>query len=161
MTDVVADLVSSRQAYASELGRTAQLAVDERHRIRDDRGGRWHLEHDAPSQDLLGAHQHSFARADGLVVVGCVDNVVVGFARAELSESIDGRLCMIEELVVDPPARGIGVGSEMLAEVRRWAVEHDCLALESQVLPGNRAAKNFFERLGMKTRKMRVSTDLS
>jgi GNAT superfamily N-acetyltransferase len=67
---------------------------------------------------------------------------------------------MIDELIVHPQAQAIGVGSEILAEVRRWATAHQCEALESQVLPGNRAAKNFFERVGMKTRKMRVSADL-
>ena len=67
---------------------------------------------------------------------------------------------MIEELVVHPRAQAIGVGSEILAQVRSWAIATSCQAIESQVLPGNRAAKNFFERVGMKTRKMRVSADL-
>ena len=92
--------------------------------------------------------------------MGSIDETVVGYALAEVRKTSSGQLCMIDELLVDPAARAVGVGSAMLESVLEWAIANDCQAIESQVLPGNRAAKNFFERLGMKTRKMRVSRDL-
>lgn len=153
-------LVRARIANAADLETVVGLADAEHHTVRSERGGRWHLDHDVVGADPSSDYQRALDVADANVVVGCIDDVVVGFASVSLSPTVDGQLCMIDELIVHPQARAVGVGSEILEVVRAWALEHDCQAIESQVLPGNRAAKNFFERVGMKTRKMRVSADL-
>jgi GNAT superfamily N-acetyltransferase len=156
----VSDLVGARAAVTADLDVTSgfsQLARDE---VADDRGGRWLIEHDLSRLPRREHHQLALDSVDRYLVVGTIDGTVVGHALAELCDSIDSRLCMVEELYVHPEARGIGVGSEMLALVRAWARETNCEAIESHVLPGNRSGKNFFERIGMKTRKMRVSADL-
>lgn len=156
------DLVSRRPANAADISTTAALARAGQQELKDDRGGRWHLEHDIDRDDPESIHVAALGDEHSCVIVGMIDDsVVVGFARAHLSEAESHTLCMIEELVVHPDARAIGVGSEILAGVREWAIDQGCAAIESQVLPGNRAAKNFFERVGMKTRKMRVSADLA
>lgn len=154
------DLVSARPATLADVPITAQLALDAQVAVRPERGGRWHLDHDDDQVPPDTAHRAAVDQADELLAVGCIDGIVVGYACAALSPTTTGQICMITELVVHPEARAIGVGSEILAEVRAWAVAQACQAIESQVLPGNRAAKNFFERVGMKTRKMRVSADL-
>jgi len=156
----MADLVAHRRATAGDITITAELARAGRAELQDDRGGRWLLEHDSDRADPEQIHNDALANKRACLVVGSIDNVVVGFARAFLSNAATDTLCMIEELIVHPDARAIGVGSEILSGVRAWAIENDCAAIESHVLPGNRAAKNFFERVGMKTRKMRVSADL-
>jgi len=156
----VPDLVSSRAATEADVARTAELAELEQQRIRSERGGRWHLDHDQEQLSPTSRHQRALEASDRCLVVGCIDGTPVGYASAFLSPGGESVLCMIDELIVHPDAQSIGVGSEILALVRGWAVEHGCAAIESQVLPGNRAAKNFFERVGMKTRKMRVSADL-
>jgi ribosomal protein S18 acetylase RimI-like enzyme len=155
-----ADLVTARPATSAECTLTAALADQAMVTVRDERGGRWHLDHDADAVSPHERHSSAVQDVNQHVVVGCIDGAVVGYGLAYLSPTIDGQLCMIDELIVHPQAQAIGVGSEILAEVRRWALANDCQAIESQVLPGNRAAKNFFERVGMKTRKMRVSADL-
>lgn len=155
------DFITTRSATAGDVEATAAIGQAEQEQIRDERGGRWHLDHDQSRLGFAERHHNALGSADHHLVVGCVDDIVVGFAVAQLSPADGAVLCMIDELIVAPGARGIGVGSAMLETVREWAIEHDCAALESHVLPGNRAAKNFFERLGMKTRKMRVSTDLT
>ena len=156
----VADLVSTREATEHDLDRTATIDAAAFVGLRDERGGRWLLDHDSDQASATERHQAALAAAERCLVVGCIDDVVVGYAVASLSATVDGQLCMIDELVVHPEARAIGVGSAMLERVHAWAVENDCQAIESFVLPGNRAAKNFFERVGMKTRKMRVSADI-
>ena len=158
-TDVT-DLVSARPATPADTEITAALAQQAMVTVRDERGGRWHLDHDSDAKDPQTRDVHAVQTADQQLVVGCIEGVVVGYGMAYLSPTIDGQLCMIDELVVHPRAQAIGVGSEILAQVRSWAIATSCQAIESQVLPGNRAAKNFFERVGMKTRKMRVSVDL-
>jgi len=154
------DLVTARPAALKDLPRTEALATAEQEAVRDDRGGRLHLDHDTLDVTIAEAHAQALDDDSQALVVGCIDGEVVGFARAGLSPTRTSQLCMIEELIVHPDARAIGVGSEILAVVRSWAVDQGCESIESQVLPGNRAAKNFFERVGMKTRKMRVSADL-
>lgn len=156
----MSDLVTARFATVDDVDTTAALAEQAMATVRPERGGRWHLDHDSDRTSPDIRHTAAIERPDEALVVGCVDDTVVGYASAALSAARDGRLCMIEELVVHPDAQAIGVGSAILETVRAWAVENDCLAIESQVLPGNRAAKNFFERVGMKTRKMRVSAEL-
>jgi len=156
----VADLVTARRAEPADIDTTSTLADLAAAAVRTERGGRWHLDHDSDRSPATERHHAALQTSDRTLVVGCIDETVVGYALAALSGTVDGTLCMIEELVVHPDAQAVGVGSAILQEVRRWAIEHGCLALESQVLPGNREAKNFFERVGMKTRKMRVSTDL-
>ena len=156
----VADLVSARSATAPDTATTAALAQQAAVTVRDERGGRWHLDHDHDTTAPQTRHDQAVEASDQHLVVGCIDGTVVGYGLAYLSATTDGQLCMIDELVVHPDAQGIGVGSEILAHVRTWAIAAGCQAIESQVLPGNRAAKNFFERVGMKTRKMRVSADL-
>lgn len=156
----MADLVSARPAIASDTAVTTALAEQAMLTVRDERGGRWHLEHDRDAATSQVRHDQAVAADDRHLVVGCIDGTVVGYGLAYLSATTDGQLCMIDELVVHPQAQAIGVGSEILAQVRVWAIANNCQAIESQVLPGNRAAKNFFERVGMKTRKMRVSADL-
>ena len=155
------DLVTARHGTADDVSLTAELAEAERGTLRDERGGRWHIEHDTVADDAAHVrHTAALDDTNSVLVVGCVDDVVVGFGLAALSTTRDGVLCMIDELIVHPEARAIGVGSAVLAAIEQWAREHRAQAIESHVLPGNRSAKNFFERVGMKTRKMRVSADL-
>lgn len=154
------DLVSARPATIADVQITAVLAEQASATVRPERGGRWHLDHDIDRTATAVRHGAAVSAPTQTLVVGCVDGVVVGYGLAALSPAVSGQICMIDELVVHPEAQAIGVGSDILEKVREWAVEHSCSAIESQVLPGNRAAKNFFERVGMKTRKMRVSADL-
>lgn len=155
------DLVSARYATLDDLDTTVALINLEEGTLRDQRGGAWHLDHDRDTQSDRDRHHHALEAPDQQLLVGCIDGAVVAHALARLSSTRrDAPLCMIDELIVHPQARGLGVGSALLEATRSWALAHGCLAIESQVLPGNRAAKNFFERVGMKTRKMRVSADL-
>lgn len=54
----------------------------------------------------------------------------------------------VEDLFVLPAHRGQGVGSLLLAEIARLAVERGCARLEWAVLDWNRPAIEFYSRLG-------------
>lgn len=56
----------------------------------------------------------------------------------------------LEDLFVDPEARGKGVGRALLARLAQVAVERDCGRLEWAVLDWNKDAIGFYERLGAK-----------
>lgn len=146
MTQVLGRAATAADAQAIAALRT--LAQDE---VRLQRGGALLIDFDR------------LAPADGtepVSHVGCIDGAVVGFATVSTSTRDGLAVATVSQVFVHPEARGVGVGAELLAQSRAWASARGCTVLESQVLPGNRAAKNFFERLGMVTRKMIVSTTL-
>ena len=54
----------------------------------------------------------------------------------------------LEDLFVEPEARGRGAGRDLLAFVARTALERGCQALDWLVLDWNRRSIEFYERLG-------------
>lgn len=147
MTDDVA--VSARPTEDADHDVVAAIASLADNELRGERGGISLLDHDRPQSDWSDATTMSW--------VGLVDGIVVGTATAVLDIGPTKRVALVTDLYVHPEGRGVGVGAAMLELVQAWAVEHDATHLESQVLPGMRDSKNFFERLGMVTRAMRVS----
>ena len=95
---------------------------------------------------------------EAVVVVGTLDDAVVGFVLADLTTSQRcGRVATIVALWVTPEARGVGVGEAMMNETVMWAQERGCSELDAEALPGDRGTKNFFESHGMVARKISVS----
>lgn len=54
----------------------------------------------------------------------------------------------LEDLFVDPDARGAGHGKKLLAHLAKLTVERDCGRLEWVVLDWNQPAIEFYQRLG-------------
>lgn len=152
-------VVSARTAVREDEATILVLGQLARDEAFPERGGELLLLHDngdiAFDERLQAAHGD-----DQLVVVGAIDSVVVGYAIARQQSQGGVRSAMIEEIMVHPEARSVGVAAAMLQQVIDWARRGKCDVIESQVLPGNRSAKNFFERVGMVTRKMQVSARL-
>jgi GNAT superfamily N-acetyltransferase len=93
------------------------------------------------------------ANDDGRVVVGTIDDVVVGWSRGHIETLADGtRLGVIQDLYADPDARGVGVGEAMLADLVAWFRQQRCQGVDALALPGDRATKNFFEGSGFTAR---------
>ena len=83
------------------------------------------------------------------LALGFIDDVPVAVAVAALSDRLAaGRLARIEALYVEPEARSVGLGEELLGVVTTWAEGHGATGLDVGVLPGVREAKNFFESAG-------------
>lgn len=153
-------LLDARVAQDPDLPAIAALAALARAEAHPTRGGRLLIEHDYENEPDDVRLQRSRERDDAGLWTGLLDGVPVGYASAALVDKGTVRVAMIDTLFVHPDARGVGVAAELLTRVRAWAVASGAEALESQVLPGNRDAKNFFERTGMITRQMRVSMNL-
>jgi len=61
----------------------------------------------------------------------------------------------LEDLYVEPEARGSGAGVALMAELARLTLEGGYVALDWEVIDWNRPALDFYERLGAR----RVATD--
>lgn len=87
------------------------------------------------------------------VIVGTIDDVVVGFGVVSLETlADDGRLGVVSEMFVDAEARAVGVGEAMLEAMVAFCVREGCVGVDAFALPGHRAAKNFFEESGFTAR---------
>jgi GNAT superfamily N-acetyltransferase len=111
----------------------------------------------SPAVFLTGA----IADADRLVVLGCTEEVEVGFACVRCERSGRDPIGVVELIYVEPSARLVGVGEAMLDAAVSWCAERGCRGVDAPALPGNRAAKAFFEDHGFVARLLIMHQPLS
>ena len=144
-----------RVATDAELARVAELARELRAELRGERGGALWETREARPEPLDDALAELSSRDDALVVVGTTEDVVVGYGIARWEPLRDGtRLGVIDEIYVEPEARGVGVGELVVDRLVAFCVDSGCLGVDATALPGHRQAKNFFERAGFTARSL-------
>jgi ribosomal protein S18 acetylase RimI-like enzyme len=93
-----------------------------------------------------------FARDDSVIFVATIDgdSRPVGFTQLyPVFSSVSlGRAWILNDLFVDPGARGRGVGEALLERARRHGIETGALYLELATEQTNRLAQRLYERLG-------------
>jgi GNAT superfamily N-acetyltransferase len=142
-----------RPATESDVPRLIELARAFRAEVSAQKGGRtWLSESGA---DVV--FREILAEPSTRVLVGLIDDVDVGYALVRH----DGDVARLDELYVEPEARGVGVGSILLEAAAAWAKDQGCTGLDAQALPGARETKNFFEAHGLVTRLLTVHRELS
>lgn len=94
---------------------------------------------------LFGAKPHCEA------LVGCEDNVPVGFALFyhNFSTFLGKAGLHLEDLYVKPAYRSFGLGRELLVELARLALARNCGRFEWSVLDWNETAIDFYQGLGV------------
>lgn len=143
----------------ADLAGLAELAVESR--LAERGGPDWEERSDRDKWRRAGLASVLEADEERLVVGTFVESVV-GFGRCRTEDLQSGRrVGVVEELFVLPDARSVGVGEAMMTLLLEWCVEQGCDAIESIALPGNRAAKNFFERFGLVARAIVVKRSLT
>jgi GNAT superfamily N-acetyltransferase len=152
--------ISTRPAVAADEAEVVRLYELSRAELSGERDGSLWAVIDArptPSEASLREDIGS-----GRVRLGCIDGVPVGFAVAHGERQRDGSLLgVLDEIFAEPEARAVGVGEELIAWALEWARSNGCFGLDAAVLPGSRDAKNFFERAGLKARRIIVHRALS
>jgi len=145
----------ARAAHGAELARVAELARELRSELRDERGGTLWETREARPEPLDDAIAELHERDDALVVVGTTEGVVVGYGLGRWETLRDGtRLGVIDEIYVEPEARGVGVGELVVERLVAFCVDAGCIGVDATALPGHRQAKNFFERAGFTARSL-------
>ena len=152
---------ASRAALVADLPRLAELAEEAVETLRPGRGGElWarQLGRVSPFVDRLADELEA---ADHHVVVGTLDDVVVGYGVARVEVLRDaGRLGVVTDLYTDPGCRGVGIGELMMRALVDWCVAQGCFGVDSLALPGDRHTKNFFESFGLVARAITVHRPL-
>jgi ribosomal protein S18 acetylase RimI-like enzyme len=150
---------TTRRGGPDDRPQLAQLARQAREDARTKRGGVLLVDEGLRQEPL----EETLLTGDPseLVVLGLIDEVPVGYAlaRAVVLPSGD-RLGVVEELYVDPEARGVSVGESMMDDIVAFCREAGCVGIDAVALPGDRATKNFFETFGLVARAIVVHRSL-
>ena len=116
-------------------------ALDPRYRLADDAGARW------------SADFREWTRSRTSRVWLAVDGgEPVGLVTAHLYEPVPTfepqPLVHVDDLFVDPSARGTGLGARLLDHARRWGAAQGATQLRAGVLATNAAGRAFWTRQG-------------
>lgn len=145
-----------RAAGPGDGPRFAELVEALRSAVVSQRGGRQLLAGSGTAVlDIADPEGFATMLADEarVVLVGTIDGVVMGAAVGRVEHAADGsRVGHLEGCYVEPGARGVGVGRLLLDAVVAWCESRGCAGIDGSVLPGDRAAKQFFESGGFKAR---------
>ncbi|MGA2036444.1 MAG: GNAT family N-acetyltransferase [Acidimicrobiales bacterium] len=152
----VAPVEAARTAQPADAEQCAQLCSKALDSLQGQRGGALFARRDA------GLLAKALLRPGGLsrllsdprrrVLVGTVDDVVVGLAVGRVDPVGEASVGVMDAVYVDPGCRGKGVGHALLHALVGWFEESGCRAVDAAVLPGDRETKNFFEGAGFKAR---------
>ena len=146
-----------RPATAADLPRLAELAEQAIEELRAGRGGEvWarHAARHAPFDDQLAPE---LPDDDHHVLVGTVDDTVMGYGVAAVQRLRDGGLLgVVTDLYTEPGARELGIGEITMQALVDWCTERGCFGVDSLALPGDRHTKNFFESFGLVARAIVV-----
>lgn len=95
-------------------------------------------------ESLFGKHAHAE------VLIGYLDDKPVSIALFfhNFSTFLGRPGIYLEDLFVNPEARGLGIGQKMLAYLAKLAKDRNCGRLEWWVLDWNKTAINFYKKIG-------------
>ena len=130
--------------------------------IEPQRGGALWARREARARPAADALRRALVDDDHFLVVGTIDDAVVGHASVAREVLRDHTvLAVVADLYVLPDARGVGVGEAMMNLCLDWARRNGCIGVDSLALPGDRHTKNFFESFGLVARAIIVHRRLS
>jgi ribosomal protein S18 acetylase RimI-like enzyme len=144
---------TARPATPDDVTRVVELARELRAELGEYRGGILWANRDVSGEPLDEHVAQLLASDDALVVVGCIDDAIIGFGAVLVEELRDGsHLGVITDLYVEPAARSVGVGEAVTAAIADHCRSRGCAGIDVVALPGHRATKNFFEEQGFTAR---------
>jgi ribosomal protein S18 acetylase RimI-like enzyme len=144
---------AARVATPADIARVCDLARMLRAQLVEERGGPLWATREARPEPLEPAFAALLERDDATVLVGTLEEHVVAYGIAEV-EGLrdDSRLGVISEIYVQSEARGVGVGELLVEALVQFCTDSGCLGVDATALPGDRQAKNYFERAGFSAR---------
>jgi GNAT superfamily N-acetyltransferase len=155
----------ARAARRSDADRCGELCRQALNTLQDVRGGALFTRRETGlvAKALLRPGGLDRLMADGRrrVLVGTVDDAVVGLALGRIDPVGEASLGIIDACYVEPEARGVGVGRALLDDLVAWFTSSGCRGVDVTALPGDRATKNFLEGSGFKARLLTMHRPLA
>lgn len=152
---------AARPAHLDDLPRLVELADGGIAELTATKGGAMWRRREARPEPVVESLRAALGSPDYLVLAGTIDQTVIGYAVARIEPLRGGeRLGIVEDIYVEPGARGVGVGEALMDAVLDWCRDRQCIGVDSLALPGNRETKNFFESFGLVARAIVVHRSL-
>ena len=142
-----------RPATEADVERLAALCRQAQAELAPARGGAVFVAREARAEPVDAGLLAALADPSQRVWAGTIDDAVIAYAVARLEVLRTGAtLGVIEDIYVEPEARGVAVGEGLMGVVLEWFTAEGCLGVDAYALPGDRATKNFFEGSGFSAR---------
>ncbi len=152
---------AARPATADDLPVIDELATAAVTEMIPLRGGDVWSQNEGPELPVADEFAAALGDARQQLLVGTIDDVVVGYGRLRIEELRTGNLlAVVDHVYVHPEGRGVGVGEALMDALVAFAVSNGCIGIDSIALPGDRQTKNFFETFGLKARALTVHRSL-
>lgn len=92
----------------------------------------------------------------GQIIVARQNNKIVGMLSLlySISTALGGRVCLLEDFVVDAALRNQGVGSQLLQFAINFAKQHNCQRITLLTDGINSDAQRLYSRMGFKVSTM-------
>ena len=138
-------------------------AVNEIARQVHDLHVQWRPDIFCTAEELYSEERFDDCVAKRQLYVAKIEGNVVGYALLILRDSnhigmIPRRIMEIDQFGVHEAARGHGIGTEMMADIRALAKAFRCTHLKLNVYPQNDGAIRFYERNGFMIRSIDMQT---
>lgn len=150
----------ARLAGRTDADRCAELCQQALAELQHQRGGSLYARRETGvvAKALLrpGGLAGLLASSRRRVLVGTIDDMVVGMAVGHLDDVGEALLGVVDGCYVEQEARGVGVGRALLDGLVSWFASTACRGVDATALPGDRHTKNFFEAAGFKARLLTV-----
>ena len=153
---------SARLATRDDIPRVAELARGLRAELEGYRGGDLWAARDVMGEPFEDHLAQLLEGDDTTLIVGALDDVVVGYGILAIEELRDRSLLgVVGELFVEPEARSVGVGEALAGALVERCQSAGCRGVDVIALPGHRATKNFFEEQGFTARAIVMHHELA
>ena len=115
------------------------------------------------AEELYSQERFDEAVANRQLYVAKIEGNVVGYALQIIRDfshngMVPRRIMVIDEFGVHEAARGHGIGTEMMADLRALAKAFRCTDMKLNVYPQNDGAVRFYERNGFMIRAIDMMT---
>jgi len=148
-------VVQARVATKEDVATLAELCRTYQDELAGERGGALYVSREAFGEPLEELFDSIVGNDQWLVLLGTFEDVPVGLSAARFDAMpASSPIVTVEAMYVDPAAREVGVGEELLDSVVEWASDRGAAGMDVKVLPGMRASKNFLEGAGFVARML-------
>jgi GNAT superfamily N-acetyltransferase len=158
---------TTRPAYDTDRDTCRTLLTQALAGVRARRGGSTLVGEATPDELLARWLPAAAGEPAATLYVGEFHGALVGLAAATTftrpgaggtAAAPSGRIecCYVEEA-----ARGVGVGSALMASLVEWCTERGCQDIDAPALPGDRLSKQLFEAAGFTARLLVLNRRLS
>ena len=152
---------SARPATTDDVAQIAELVACAVAELTVTKGGALWARREARRAPYVESICADLAAPDRHVLVGEILGAIIGYAVVRAEPLRDGGvLGVVDDIYVEPEARGVGVGEALMDGIEAWCRVHECIGIDGLALPGNRDTKNFFERFGLVARAIIVHRPL-